>query len=437
MTSVTNISYQSLNSADYLPAKIRECDAEKTYYPLSGKRRWRLCFKDASLDKPAFHLAVFVKDFFKCACFAPRGYNRFTVLIDGVEDVVWINAKSLKARFKVSNRLLNEAALRDDLMSLVRYHLLEQKLSWGPELYQDIGSDLHLSAKDYTLTEGIYIGKNLLAFGIKKSLIGSGGFAKVKKARMWSGEIVARRICVLNEKNQGRVEKTIQLMEKLKGAPGIIDLLGVVRYKSLKGEQKVVTFHTLYKENLNDLLFKSQTREIPEEMKLSYADQLFKALLSLKGAHGDIKPANIVVDGPRLVLIDLEMHLASDERSTNDLGTPLWVSPELIQDSMKGGKTEIVVNKHDVWATGIILYYLFTYPKINQFSWQQENNIIDLIFAIHQHRIANYIDYSRLSEEKKELLRKMIVVDPQKRCTIQEAAEYFHQKIFAPFKGLH
>ena len=75
--------------------------------------------------------------------------------------------------------------------------------------------------------------------------------------------------------------------------------------------------------------------------------------------HRDVKPANVLVDGERLVLIDFELAklnarpapLAPDGAA---LGTPRYMAPEQLRDG------EDVDERADVWALGVVLYKMAT-----------------------------------------------------------------------------
>lgn len=90
---------------------------------------------------------------------------------------------------------------------------------------------------------------------------------------------------------------------------------------------------------------------------------------------------------------------------------------------------DITAKKLDVWALGIILFYLFTYPYLQAFTWQDATNIQELTRSFDQHSTDEHIASSPLSAEKKALISRMIVVDVEQRYTIDEAAAHFYNKI--------
>nr|CCC93517.1 unnamed protein product [Trypanosoma congolense IL3000] len=80
-------------------------------------------------------------------------------------------------------------------------------------------------------------------------------------------------------------------------------------------------------------------------------------------AHNDIKPQNILLFADGVVKIG---DLASVSAEYNGRGTPLFLSPEVCRDfyragdSNEDGLTPVDPLKNDMWACGVVLYFLMT-----------------------------------------------------------------------------
>src|SRR3989344_2017300 len=342
---------------------------------------------------------------------------------------IWISRESLKkAGLNISAPLFKAAAMADDLM-LVLLQTVQSNPAKAPELAKRLGGSLHFSAKQYDLPESIYVTEDFVAFGIKDSLIGDGGYARVKKARTLDGKIVARRIShkIVERKICDAAERMIATLQKFQGNPWIIDLLGVCKYKKLSGEYGTVTFHSLYPQNLFEVL--EPRIKFEKIIQLELAGQLLKALQSLDGAHGDLKPENILVDldNLKLVLIDLEFYRSNKETGEHIKGSLQWAAPECF---LVDGAA--ITNKLDVWPAGLILYYLFLTPHYECFPWHGRSPWETLRFLreIKPDDMQKFLLKDPLSEHQKVLLCGMIEVDLEKRWTIDAAAAYFQEHIF-------
>jgi len=332
---------------------------------------------------------------------------------------IWVSRESLKKEgLNISAPLFKAAAMADDLMRIVLVKIVQANPAKAPELAKRFGRSLHFSAKQCGLPESIYVTEDFVAFGVKKSLIGDGVNARVKKARTLDGKVVARRIC-------DDADIMIDTLQKFQGNPWVIDLLGVCKYEKLSGEYRDVTFHSLYPQDLFDALLENLT-VFTENTQLELADQLFKALQSLDGAHGDVKPNNILVDleKRKLVLTDLDTYRSSKEMGKHYGGTPQWSAPEYFDG------LDVVTNKLDVWPAGVILYYLFLEPAKREMPvlWQRVDQL-RIRSCIQPKIIDHLLLKAAISDEKRTLLSHMIEIDVKKRWTIDEAAAYFREHI--------
>jgi serine/threonine protein kinase len=130
--------------------------------------------------------------------------------------------------------------------------------------------------------------------------------------------------------------------------------------------------------------------------------------------HRDLKPANILIfsDGI-LKLGDLGLgRYMSDEtfKAFSQVGTPLYMSPEVIRN-------EGYDFKSDVWSLGCVVYELVTLKS--PFRTDEKISMYDLFSKI------NKGDYPKITDDKytnivKDLVDKMLKVNPEDRISLEE-----------------
>ena len=149
-------------------------------------------------------------------------------------------------------------------------------------------------------------------------------------------------------------------------------------------------------------------------------------------AQGCRFPALIFYEN-KIFWIDLDMLWAKEEKGVLKRGTPNWVAPELFFP------TPVDCEKLDVWGLGIVLAFLFS-PSSRAFSWQFKDILEETDTAIKnltQESIYRSIDRRNLTEKEKALLKKMIVIRLEDRCTLNQAAEFFRKEILSELVEAH
>lgn len=125
--------------------------------------------------------------------------------------------------------------------------------------------------------------------------------------------------------------------------------------------------------------------------------------------HRDIKPENIIVDeSNNLKLIDFGFCVFEADTNSikNKLGSLHYAAPECFQANPYFGKPA------DIWATGIILFALWT----RHLPWSDTTPQGVVGQIVHcQYEIPNVIP-----NQCAELLRKILIADPSRRPTAQQ-----------------
>jgi calcium-dependent protein kinase len=134
--------------------------------------------------------------------------------------------------------------------------------------------------------------------------------------------------------------------------------------------------------------------------------------------HRDLKPENLLLDkdeaNPKIKIIDFGTSQVFDPTTSmsQKFGTPYYIAPEVL----KKNYTE----KCDVWSIGVILYILLCgYPP---FNGANDKQIIEAV--LRGKYTLDEPEWEDISEEAKDLVRKMLEYDPAKRISAAEALQH-------------
>ena len=136
---------------------------------------------------------------------------------------------------------------------------------------------------------------------------------------------------------------------------------------------------------------------------------------SLGIVHRDLKPENLLLTKDHLLkIIDFGLSNYFTENQTELLrtpcGSPCYASPEMVAGKKYNGI------KIDIWSTGIILYAMLC--GYLPFEDKKNEKLFDKILECK----IEYPDF--LSEESKDLIKKILVREPEKRITIPEIKKH-------------
>ncbi len=164
-------------------------------------------------------------------------------------------------------------------------------------------------------------------------------------------------------------------------------------------------------------LIKDEKNGFSESKAFDYFIQVINAVYYLHSnniIHRDIKPENILIgDDNKLKLCDFgwAKELTLENRSTF-CGTMEYMAPEIVG-------SENYDYSVDIWSLGILLYeMLFGHSP---FNGKDTNNII---LNIKSHEL-NYDDTNKkISNSCKDLIQKLLNMNPQKRLKIKDILEH-------------
>lgn len=242
--------------------------------------------------------------------------------------------------------------------------------------------------------------------------IGEGSFGKVKLAyHMTTGQKVALKI--INRKTlaksdmQGRIEREISYLRLLRH-PHIIKL-----YDVIKSKDEIIMVMDFAGNELFDYIV--QTGKMKETEARRFFQQIIAAVEYChrhKIVHRDLKPENLLLDDQMNVKIadfGLSNIMTDGNFLKTSCGSPNYAAPEVISGKLYAGP------EVDVWSCGVILYVMLC----GRLPF--DDDFIPALFKKISNGVYTLPNY--LSPGAKNLLTKMLVVNPLNRITIHGIME--------------
>eukprot|EP00903_Cladosiphon_okamuranus_P012203 g11446.t1 len=134
--------------------------------------------------------------------------------------------------------------------------------------------------------------------------------------------------------------------------------------------------------------------------------------------HRDLKPENLLLADPNddssIRIADFGFAVSVlDGYVSEQCGTPNYVAPEILRSQPYGTSV-------DMWSTGVIIYIILAgYPPFHD---EDQNRLYRKIKAGRFRFDPEY--WNDVSSEAKDLIRKLLTVDPDRRITAAEACEH-------------
>eukprot|EP00761_Pharyngomonas_kirbyi_P014166 gb/GECH01014196.1/.p1 GENE.gb/GECH01014196.1/~~gb/GECH01014196.1/.p1 ORF type:complete len:488 (+),score=126.34 gb/GECH01014196.1/:1-1464(+) len=251
--------------------------------------------------------------------------------------------------------------------------------------------------------------------------LGKGSFGKVKLAEhVQTGHKVAVKIINRSKIKSSQVDKKIRReikILKLFRHPHIIRLYEVIETKT---DIFMVMEYVSGGELFDHIVSKGKLSE-------DEGRRFFQQIISgveychrFMVVHRDLKPENLLLNSDKDVKIadfGLSNIMEDGDFLKTSCGSPNYAAPEVISGNLYAGP------EVDVWSCGVILYALLC----GRLPFDEEN--IPTLFS--KIKEGNYTIPSYVPEGAKDLIRKILVVNPMNRITIAEirAHPWFQSKI--------
>ena len=254
-----------------------------------------------------------------------------------------------------------------------------------------------------------------LLFKNKRIILGDGSFSKVQLYLHRASKIkfavkkmnLSKIDKLLNHKNI--VDNEVNIQGRIKH-PNIISLYNFCKYKNncyliLEYASKGTLFEIIRRK-----------KGLTESIAFYYFIQTLNAIYFLhlhSIAHRDLKPENLLIDEKNILkLCDFgwAVKLNNDKRTTF-CGTVEYMAPEMI----KKQKYDETI---DIWSLGILLYEL-----VHSYSpfYSEDSDITTIGDNIIQKHLCFKKD---LSDEYKDLIKKILIKDSSKRIKIEEIYQH-------------
>ncbi|XP_018050059.1 PREDICTED: phosphorylase b kinase gamma catalytic chain, skeletal muscle/heart isoform isoform X2 [Atta colombica] len=264
-----------------------------------------------------------------------------------------------------------------------------------------------------------------------KEILGRGISSTVRRCieKETGMEYAAKIIDISNETNEDMhtmkdaTLQEVQILRRVAGHPYIIELHDVFESSTF-----IFLIFELCK---NGELFDYLTSVVTlSEKKTRYImRQVFEGIQHVHNqgiVHRDLKPENILLDDNLNVKITdfgFAKILKHGDKLEDLCGTPGYLAPEVLKCNMFEN-TDGYGYEVDIWACGVIMFTLLVGcpPFWHRKQMVMLRNIMEGKYSFTSPEWAD------ITEAPKDLIRKLLVVDPKRRISIKDALEhsFFH-----------
>lgn len=245
--------------------------------------------------------------------------------------------------------------------------------------------------------------------------LGQGNFAVVKKCtekktkKVYAVKIIDKSMCAGKEEV---IETEVSLLRKVSHK----NIVGLIEEFDTKESLYLVLEFAGGNELFDRIVDRGSYTENDASRIIRQVLEAVKYLHDLNIVHRDLKPENLLFDTPeedsdiKVADFGLSKLVSEGAQLKSACGTPNYIAPEILLQEGYGKSI-------DIWAVGVILYILLCgFPP---FYDESDSKLYRLILKGNVEFPDGYWD--DVSESAKEVILKMLIVDPEKRMTADDA----------------
>jgi serine/threonine-protein kinase TTK/MPS1 len=219
---------------------------------------------------------------------------------------------------------------------------------------EEVGNTLCVNGKSYTIL----------------NFLGNGGSSEVYKAQNEEDQsfVAIKKVYLTDPLSAENFMEEVKILNMLQESPRVVKLFD---HEQVLMNDKTLILYEVLELGDTDLqqyldLRKAQGERLTDQETKNLWLQMLEAVQHIHSAgvlHLDLKPANFIMVGGQLKLIDFGLSLAVNNpddlkiwRSTA-CGTWLFASPEAMTNT-NSASGHLVSDKSDIWSLGCILYLM-------------------------------------------------------------------------------
>jgi len=237
-------------------------------------------------------------------------------------------------------------------------------------------------------------------------ILGVGGFGTVFKVQHYLTEkIYAMKVMnknfIIQRKYLHYVVGEFEIMKMLSGFPFVLDL----HYCFQSANYLYMVIDICPGGDFTDIKYINNFKLFLAEVILA-----FEHIHNHHVVYRDLKPENILLDETgHIKVCDFNLakaNVSKEKRATSFCGSPIYLSPEMLDP-------EGVDQRADIYGIGLLIYEIVT----GKMAYMADN-----LNQLYEKIKANKINFNRpeLKGDLKDLLKKILVADPDKRISLEE-----------------
>ena len=242
------------------------------------------------------------------------------------------------------------------------------------------------------------------------SKLGDGGFGTVFKVQhILTEKIYAMKVMnknyIIQKKYLHYVVSEFEIMKMLSGFPFVLDL----HYCFQSANYLYMIIDICPNGDFTDLKYINNLKLFLAEVILA-----FEHIHNHSVVYRDLKPENILLDTTgHIKVCDFNLakaNVSKQKKATSFCGSPMYLSPEMLDP-------EGVDQRADIYGIGLLIYELVTDKPAYTAA-----NLTQLYEKIKANKIN--FDLPELKGELKDLLKKILVANPDERISIEDIKKH-------------